>query len=352
MSRADTIEVRPDERFDERALAAWLRGRAPGAEGPLAVRQFGGGAANLTYLLDYGGREYVLRRPPLGPVAPSAHDMGREFRVLSALHPAFPAAPRAFAFCDDPAVIGAPFFVMERRAGVVVRKSIPPAFADLPAAPRQMSEALVDALADLHAVDYAAIGLGSLGKPAGFLERQIEGWHGRWHKAKLDDLPAMDAVHEWLVARRPRSSAVALIHNDYKLDNVMFAADDPSRLIAVFDWDMCTLGDPLADLGTLLCYWSQPDDPPAFQVASMMPTGDPGFLGRAALVERYARRSGRDVAEIDFYHVLGLYRLAVIAAQIFIRFHRGQTQDQRFAAFGSMVAVVAEAARALTRRAA
>ncbi|HEY1012137.1 MAG TPA: phosphotransferase family protein [Herpetosiphonaceae bacterium] len=352
MSQPDTIAVRPDERFDERALAEWLRGRLPGAEAPLAVRQFGGGAANLTYLLDYGDREYVLRRPPLGPVAPSAHDMGREFRVLSALHPAFPAAPQAFVFCDDPALIGAPFFVMERRTGVVTRKSIPPAFADLPDAPRRMSEALVDALADFHAVDPAAIGLETLGKPAGFLERQIEGWHGRWHKAKLEDLPAMDEVHEWLVARRPRSSAVSLVHNDYKLDNVMFAADDPSRLIAVFDWDMCTLGDPLADLGTLLCYWSQPDDDPMFQLASMMPVGDLGFLRRDELVARYARRSGRDVAEIDFYHVLGLYRLAVIAAQIFIRFHRGQTQDARFAAFGPMIAVVAQAARALTLRAA
>jgi aminoglycoside phosphotransferase (APT) family kinase protein len=345
----DTIPVRPDECFDASRLAAYLRGRLPGSDEPLTLRQFGGGAANLTYLLVFGEREYVLRRPPLGPLAPSSHDMGREHRVLSVLHAAYPLAPRAFLHCDDPGVIGAPFFVMERRHGTVVRRSMPAAFAGDPSAARRMSFALVDALADLHAVDYARLGLGALGRPEGFLERQIEGWYGRWQKAKVEDVESMDRAHAWLGAHRPRESGASLVHNDYKLDNVMLATDDPGRLVAVFDWDMTTLGDPLADLGALLCYWSEPADPAPFRETAMMPVDATlAFPSRADLVARYAEQSGRDVAGIGFYHVLGLFRLAVIAAQIYVRFHRGQTQDRRFGAFGRLVPIVAEAAWART----
>ena len=340
----DTIEVRPDEQFDEARLAEYLRGKLPGSENRLTVRQFGGGAANLTYLLDYGSHEYVLRRPPLGPVAKSAHDMGREYKVLSVLHQALPFAPRAFLYCGDPALIGADFFVMERRKGVVVRRKIPPQFAEMPDAPRRMSEAMVDALAALHAVDYAALGLSDLGKPEGFIERQVEGWYKRWHAAKEADLPEMDAVYEWLKANLPTSSDVSLVHNDYKLDNVMLAEDDPGQLVAIFDWDMCTLGDPMSDLGALLCYWTEPADAPYFQQMAMMPTGELGFLTRRELVERYAMKSGRSVHNISFYHTLGLFRLVVIIAQIYIRYARGQTQDERFAAFGPMIPLMAKAA--------
>lgn len=341
----DTIDVRPDERLDEAALANYLRGRLPGSERPLTVRQFGGGAANLTYLLDYGTHAYVLRRPPLGPVAKSAHDMAREYSVLSVLHQAFPLAPQAFLYCDDAGVIGADFFVMARKRGVVVRKRIPDAFAAIPNAPRRMSAALVDALADFHAVDYAAIGLSELGKPDGFIERQVAGWYKRWQAAKTDDLAAMTAVYQYLRDNIPSTTGHSLVHNDYKLDNVMFAVDDPARMIAIFDWDMCTLGDPLSDLGALLCYWTEPGDPPMFQAMSMMPTGERSFLTRAELVARYAARSGRSVANIRFYHTLGLFRLTVIIAQIYIRYARGQTQDQRFAAFGQMIPIVAQEAR-------
>ncbi|MCA9897222.1 MAG: phosphotransferase family protein [Anaerolineales bacterium] len=340
----DTIEVRPDEQFDEARLAEYLRGQLPGSENPLTVRQFGGGAANLTYLLDYGSHEYVLRRPPLGPVAKSAHDMAREYKVLSVLHQALPYAPRAFLYCDDPALIGADFFVMERRTGVVVRRKLLPQFTDMPDAPRRMSEAMVDALAEFHAVDYAALGLSDLGRPDGFIERQVDGWYKRWHAAKKADLPDMDAVYQWLKANLPASSDVSLVHNDYKLDNVMLAEDDPGRLVAIFDWDMCTLGDPLSDLGALLCYWTEPTDAPYFQQMAMMPTGDLGFLTRRELVERYAVKSGRSVHNINFYHTLGLFRLVVIIAQIYIRYARGQTQDGRFAAFGPMIPLMAKAA--------
>jgi aminoglycoside phosphotransferase (APT) family kinase protein len=340
----DTIEVRPDEQFDETRLADYLRGKLPGSENPLTVRQFDGGAANLTYLLDYGSHEYVLRRPPLGPVAKSAHDMGREYTVLSVLHQAFAYAPRAFLYCDDPALIGADFFVMARREGVVVRRKIPPQFANMPDAPRRMSEAMVDALAELHAVDYAALGLSDLGKPEGFIERQVAGWYKRWHAAKEADLPEMDAIYAWLTANLPPSTEFSLVHNDYKLDNVMLAGDDPGQMVAIFDWDMCTLGDPMSDLGTLLCYWTEPTDAPYFQQMAMMPTGELGFLTRRELVERYALKSGRSVHNINFYHTLGLFRLVVIIAQIYIRFARGQTKDARFAAFGPMISLMAKAA--------
>ncbi len=340
----DTISVRADERFNKNRVADFLRGKLPGTENPLTVRQFGGGAANLTYLLDYGSHEYVLRRPPLGPVAPSAHDMARESKVLLRLWEAFPLAPRAYLFSDDESIVGAPFFVMERRHGVVVRGSIPAIYDPQPDAPRRMSEALVEALADLHAVDFRAIGLGDLGRPAGFIGRQIEGWRRRWLAAKLEELPAMDAVYEWLRTNQPPEGAPSLVHNDYKLDNVMLAADDPGRMVAVFDWDMCTLGDPLSDVGALLAYWRLPDDSePLKQAVAMMPV-DSRFLRREELVARYAERSGRDVSAIHFYHALGLFRVTVIIAQIYIRFVRGQTQDERFAAFGPRIPAAAQAA--------
>lgn len=351
--RDDTITVRTDEQFDEAVLADYLRGKLPGSELPLRVRQFGGGAANLTYLLAFGDPnasaadsyyEYVLRRPPLGPVAKSAHDMNREYRVLSVLHQALTVAPQAYLYCEDPAIIGADFFVMERRNGVVVRTSIPDAFRPVEEATQKMSLALIDTLADLHAVDYGTVGLETLGRPLGYVERQIEGWYKRWQAAKDEELPLMDELYAWLKANQPVMCNPTLIHNDYKLDNVMFAADDPSRLIAVFDWDMCTLGDPLCDLGALLCYWTEPSDPDYYKRASMMPVDVPGFLPRAELVERYAQRSGRDVSYIHFYHALGLYRLVVIIAQIYIRYVRGQTQDERFATFGERVPLLAQAA--------
>jgi aminoglycoside phosphotransferase (APT) family kinase protein len=209
-----------------------------------------------------------------------------------------------------------------------------------------MSQALVDALVDFHAVDYHALGLEGLGKPDGFISRQIEGWNRRWQNVKIEDIPEMESVYAWLVDNQPLSGKPSLVHNDFKLDNIMLDSSDPGLVVAVFDWDMCTLGDPLSDLGALLTYWTEPDDPPFMQAVAgrFMPVGDDRFLTRAQLVERYAARSGRDVSKIRFYHVLGLFRVAVIVAQIYFRFHRGQTQDQRFAAFGPMVPLLARVA--------
>jgi len=340
---SDTIPVRTDERFDEEKLAEYLNGALPGATHTPLVRQFGGGAANLTYLLDYGTHQYVLRRPPLGPVAKSAHDMAREYKVLSVLYQAFPYAPRAYLYCDDPSIVGADFFVMERRQGVVVRRSMPPDFAEISDARHRMSAALVDALAEFHAVDYQAIGLSDLGEPEGFITRQIEGWYRRWHAARTQDVADMESVYLWLNSNQPLTTAYSLVHNDFKLDNVMFDASDPGKVVAVFDWDMCTLGDPLNDLGALLSYWSESTDPPYSQGMAMMPT-EVGFMTRRELVERYALKSGRSIHDIRFYHALGLFRVTVIIAQIYVRYHRGQTQDQRFEAFGKMIPLMAHAA--------
>ncbi len=342
-SLSDTIEVRADERFDVERAANFLRGKLPGAEQELSVRQFGGGAANLTYLLDYGSHQYVLRRPPLGPVAPSAHDMARESKVLLRLWQAFPRAPRAFLFSDDESIVGAPFFVMERRQGIVVRSSIPRAYDRWRDAPARMSRVLIETLADLHAVEFATIGLADLGRPSGFIHRQIEGWWRRWQAAKLEELPAMNAVYDWLCSNQPPEGAASLVHNDYKLDNVMLDRTDPGRIVAVFDWDMCTLGDPLSDVGALLAWWCRPEDPPHFRAMAMMPLDD-RFLSRAELVAHYAEYSGRDLSAIRFYHALSLFRVTVIIAQIYVRYVRGQTQDRRFAAFGPRIPAAAQAA--------
>lgn len=346
--RKELIDVRPDERFDEKNLTAYLADKREAldvGEQPFTVRQFGGGMANLTYLLDFGDKELVLRRPPLGPVAASAHDMGREYAVLSRLYKVFPYAPRAYVYCEDPAVIGAPFFIMERRHGLVIRGRLPEQF-DNDQAPPAISRAMVDALADFHQIDYEAIGLGDLGKPQGFIGRQIEGWYKRWHKAKHTDVPEMDTMYEWLTENKPTSEIFSLIHNDYKLDNVMMDSEDPGKMIAIFDWDMCTLGNPMSDLGSLLAYWTDPDDAPYMQMlsATFMPTGK-NFYTRAQLVERYAERTGFNVDNISYYHALALYRLVVILAQIYIRYVRGQTQDKRFAGLGEMVPLLAKAAQ-------
>lgn len=331
----ETIPIRPDEDFDHARLAAYLRGRLPGSEVPLAVVQFGGGHANLTYLLRYGAQEYVLRRPPLGPVAPGAHDMGREYRVLSVLHRAYPLAPCALLFCEDPAVIGAPFFVMERRRGIVVRLTIPPAFgggADA-AVNRRISEVLIDALADLHRVDPCAVGLEGLGRPEGFLGRQIDGWARRYARAETRPLPVVDELIAWLRREQPPSPPATLLHNDWRLDNMMLAADDPGRAVAVFDWDMCTIGDPFADVGTLLSAWHEPGEVVEGMTAGSMPSTVAGFLTRREAVARYGARRGVDVAAMPYYAVFGRFKMAVVLQQIFHRYHLGQTQDARFARF-------------------
>jgi aminoglycoside phosphotransferase (APT) family kinase protein len=332
----ETIAVREDERFDEAKVAAYLRGKLPGSERPLAVSQFAGGHANLTYLLRYGEMEYVLRRPPLGPVAATAHDMGREYRVLSVLYEGYPLAPRAYVYCDDASVIGAPFFVMERRRGTVVRRAIPPEFGGGgdPVKNRQISEVVIDALADLHSVDFRAVGLGDLGKPEGFMLRQIDGWTARYERAETKEVPVVAELAAWLREHLPPAPPPALLHNDWRLDNMMLDSSDPGRAVAVFDWDMCTVGDPFADLGTLLASWLEAGDGVANTgAAATMPSNVPGFMTRRDAVARYAARRHVDLSDIGYYYVFGLFKIAVVLQQIYVRYHRGQTKDERFAPF-------------------
>lgn len=340
----DTAPIRPDETVDVQGLDAYCRPRLPAARGALTVEQFPGGHSNLTYLLHYDDAEYVLRRPPLGPVAPKAHDMGREFRVLSALWPVFPAAPRPYFHCEQASIIGAPFYVMERRRGLVIRREEPPAFAADPLHRRRASEALVDVMIDLHAVDWRRIGLGDLGRPDGFVARQVAGWAERWERARDREIGAITDVARWLAERVPTPTDATLVHGDLKLDNVMLDPADPGRIVAVLDWEMCTTGDPLVDLGLLLCYWAERGDPYARQQSIIQLTSLPGYLTRGEIVERYAKRTGRDVSKVTYYEVFALYKVAVVVQQIYIRYRRGQTQDERFAAFGPRVEALAQAA--------
>lgn len=342
-------EVRTGEALDlgrlEGYLAERLEGRAGGA---VSVRQFRQGHSNLTYLVTVGSAEYVLRRPPFGNRVRTAHDMSREYRVLDALAPVFPAAPRPILFCEDETILGAPFYLMERHHGVVIRRTLPPELAAEPQA-GGLCRALVDTLAALHAVDHQRIGLGDFGRPDGYVARQVSGWTARYEAAATDDVPAMGATAAWLDAHRPAERGAAIIHNDYKFDNVMFDPAGPPRVVAVLDWEMATVGDPLMDFGAALAYWVESGDPAALQRVAMGPTAAPGMWSRRQLVDAYADRTGRAIDDLEFYYVFGLFKLAVIVQQIYARYVRGATADARFAGMGAMVAVLADRADRVAR---
>jgi aminoglycoside phosphotransferase (APT) family kinase protein len=340
---ADTIPdvpevapVREGEALDWARAEAWIRERMPGLEGAFSVGQFPGGHANLTYLVRFGERELVLRRPPFGPVAPGSHDMVREYKVLSKLWEHLSTAPRAFLLCEDEEVVGARFFVMERRTGVVVRSGVPDALRRHPEVERRISFALIDAMADFHDVDYEAAGLADLGKPEGFVERQVAGWKRRWDRAKNVEIPLFDEVHARLERTLPAPGRPSLVHNDLKLDNCQFDPADPDRVKSIFDWDMTTLGEPLADLGTLLGYWAQADDGEDRSPTNAL-TSQPGFPTRRELAERYAARRGADLSSIRWYEAFAIWKTAVVLQQIYIRWVKGQTQDARFEVLGTRV---------------
>jgi aminoglycoside phosphotransferase (APT) family kinase protein len=322
--------VRPDASFDVAALVAWLRARHPDLVGEAELLQFGRGYSNLTYLLRFGARELVVRRAPPGVNIKSAHDMGREFRILSALAPTWPKVPRPLAHCEDPSIIGTPFYVMERVNGVILRSQLPPDLVLDEATVRRISESACDTLAEIHMIDWRAAGLGDLGKPAGYVERQVRGWADRWHKARTDDVPDMEKLGGWLEEHRPPESGATLVHNDFKYDNVILAPD-LSKVIAVLDWEMATIGDPLMDLGTALGYWIQADDPPVFHVKVFGPTHLPGNLTRIEFVERWSRATGRDGSNVLFYYAFALFKLAVVAQQLYKRWVDGLTKEDRYA---------------------
>lgn len=340
----DTAGIRAGEELSTAALAEYLSDKLDGAGQGITIEQFPGGHSNLTYLIRTPARDYVLRRPPLGPVPPKAHDMAREYAVLKAVHPVFRAAPQVFHLCEDTAVIGAVFFIMERRHGIVVRGEIAPELEAFPGYPTRVSAGLLNCLSDLHSVDIEMHGLTVLGKPSGFLERQVRGWADRWERARTEEIAEMDYLLRWLCERLPESPTPTLVHNDFKLDNVMLDERDPGRIEAVLDWEMATIGDPLVDLGLVLCYWGQPSDPGG---AKPSLTSMPGWFTRSQVVDYYAARSGRDVSNISYYEIFAIFKLAVVLQQIYVRFHRGQTRDERFRHFDKRVRNLIDQAVAL-----
>ena len=336
--------VRAGEELDLPTLQAYLD-KEIGPRGPVAVQQFPGGHSNLTYLVRHGDEEYVLRRPPFGSKVKSAHDMGREVAVLSKLAAVYDKAPRPLAFCEDESILGAKFYVMERRRGVILRKDIPRGVTIDATAARRLCELLVDALVELHAIDFAKAGLGEFGKPAGYIQRQVAGWTERYGGSQTDDIPAVTEVAAWLDAHRPADGAPALLHNDFKFDNVIFD-EGLGRVTGILDWEMSTVGDPLMDLGTSLGYWVESGDSQPLQMMRFGPTTLPGMMTRQEVAARYAERSGRDLTGVVFFYAFGLFKTAVVAQQIYYRYAKGLTQDPRFAAFLQGVKVLAEQARA------
>ncbi len=324
--------VKAGAELPQEALSQWLAAHDLGALHE--VKQFGRGYSNLTYLVrvvrEGIEKDLILRTPPRGVKIASAHDMGREVRILQALGTCWDKVPKTHGYEEDASILGVPFYVMERVPGVIFRargpKSLPLASLD----GRALSTSLIDTLAEVHAVDIEKAGLSSLGKPEGYNARQVRGWGERYAKAKTDEIPDVDAILKWLTEHTPSESGVALIHNDFKYDNVVFTPD-LTRIAAVLDWEMSTLGDPLMDLGTALGYWVEPTDPMLFQAMRFGPTDAPGSLTRMQLVERYAEKSGRPVGNLVFYFAFALFKLAVVAQQLYQRFAKGLTQEPRYA---------------------
>lgn len=346
----ETDAVRPGEDLDWAAIETYVRAELPTelTEGPFEVRQFPNGSANLTYLIAFGDTELVLRRPPFGTIAPGAHDMAREYKVLSRLWRTFDKAPRAYVFCEDHDIAGADFFVMERRHGEVIRGVIPPSMRHHERVGHRIGLALVDAMAEFHLLDPEAVGVGDLGRPDGFMARQVGGWKKRWDLVADPELDqVMNAVHARLDATLPAPQRVSLVHNDLKLDNCMFDPADPDRVIAFFDWDMTTLGDPMADLGTLLNYWPDPDDPAGAERGSHEGMGSMGLPSRAEVAQRYGERTGLDVNQANWYDAFAQWKTAVVVQQLQHRWDTGNSSNERHATIAERIPVLVAAAERL-----
>jgi len=344
--------VREGEELPNERLLAYLTAHLPDVEGPLVVEQFPAGFSNLTYLLRAGNRELVLRRPPIGAKIKTAHDMSREYRILSHLHPVYKKVPRPLLFCEDEEILGAPFYVMERVTGIILRAQPPRGIELSSELMRGLSEAFVENLAEIHEVDYEAAGLGDLGSPQGYVKRQVEGWTRRYFNARTDDVPSIEQLAEWLVQHLPADSEKAsLIHNDYKYDNLVLSPQDPTRVVAVLDWEMATIGDPLMDFGTSLGYWVETTDPEEWQRYGFGLTSLPGSFTRRELLDHYERRTSRNIDDPVFYFAYGLLKIAVIVQQIYFRYQKGLTRDPRFAQLGNLVKACGSLAqRAIERR--
>src|SRR5580658_8647645 len=335
--------IRSGEELNVAALESYLRGHFPNEAGALEIRQFPAGHSNLTYSLRLGANELVLRRPPFGSKVKSAHDMSREFRVLSKLHSAYAPAPQALFYCDDDGIIGAPFYIMRPIRGVILRRNLPPGLDFSAEKARRLSESFIENLIRLHRADYAAAGLSDLGRPEGYLERQVRGWTERYYGSKTHDYPEVEKISSWMQQHMPSTSAPSLIHNDYKYDNVVLDASDITRIVGVLDWEMCTVGDSLTDLGTALAYWVDKTDPEEVKQNRWGPTTEEGSFTRAEIVQRYAQKTGCDVSQIAFYLAFARFKLAVIVQQIYFRYHQGLTKDVRFATMPGTIQMLLQA---------
>lgn len=336
-----TSRIRDGEELPTEAIDQYLKAHIPGLEGMPAISQFPRGASNLTYLLEYPKQEFVLRRPPFGHKARSAHDMGREYRILNQLNAGFPYCPKAYAYCTDETLIGAEFYVMERVKGIILREGMPAELGFTPEQTTALCKSFIDKFVDLHNVDYYACSLGDLGKPEGYVQRQINGWIDRYERAITADAPGWEPVKAWLRDKMPADHhRPAIIHNDYRFDNVILNSDNPREIIGVLDWEMTTLGDPLMDLGNTLAYWIEATDPAPMQLIRKQPSNAPGMLTRQQFVDYYAERAGIRIDNFDYYYTYGLFRLAAIVQQIHYRHFHGQTQDERFAKFVQMNALL------------
>lgn len=351
-SSKDSVALRAGEELDLAALDQFLRERLPRKQfdpaASIELEQFPGGHSNLTYMVRYGLHEFVLRRPPVGPVAPTAHDMPREYNLLSVINPQFSLAPKPILLCDDPMVIGVPFYLMERRRGMIVRNEVPGVIGEDLAMRRRLSETVVDTLVALHAVDIYSTGVSSIGKPAGLVTRQVHGWADRWQRSKTGELSQMEDVISWLKERIPAESPdeATIVHNDFKLDNLMLDANDPSRVVGVLDWEMSTVGDPLIDLGLVLTYWTMKGGRGTEQGGKQnrslgAVTNGPGWMTREEIIERYQAMTGRDLSRIVFYETFARFKIAVVIQQIYFRYLKGQTQDERFRNLDGLVSALA-----------
>ena len=349
---SDAGPVRAEDGFDVPAVDAWLRTQVSELpQGPPEVRQFAGGASNLTYLLRYPTRELILRRPPAGTKASSAHDMAREHRIQAALKSLFPQVPTMVALCTDHALLGSDFYVMERVEGVIPRAQMPREIGTEPELMRGLGERFVDLLAELHAVDPDAAGLSELGRGPGYVRRQVEGWSERYRRAKTWNVPSFAHVMRWLDEQRPNDVGACVIHNDFRLDNLVLDREDPLRVRAVLDWELATIGDPLMDLGSSLAYWVQADDGLAGRLFRRQPSHLPGMPTRAQIVARYGERTGVRTDAWAFYEAFGLFRLAVIAQQIYYRYHHKQTLNPAFKRFWVAAHVLERRCRRVIRAA-
>ena len=338
--------VRQGEGLDKTRIESFLKDAIPGLRGELSIQQFPRGYSNLTYLLTIGKNEFVLRRPPFGTKARTAHDMHREYRVLKALNPVFPYCPKPIVYTEDLSIIGSQFYVMERMRGIILRKDPPPGLSFTAAQARQLCETLLAVQLELHSIDYKKIGLEDFGKPKGYVNRQVVGWSDRYRAAKTDDAPDYEEIMAWIKAKTPADiDKPGIIHNDYRLDNVVLDPHEPMKIIGVLDWEMATVGDPFMDLGNSLAYWVQRDDPKELQEIRVMPTNMEGALTRNEILRLYVEKSGRPIDNFDFYYCFGLFRLAVIAQQIYYRYYHGQTRDERFQSLIFVVQVLEKTAR-------